>query len=1016
VPEVLPVLEDPPRPDLPVQPPGLSLEEALRQAAGLATPGAGPTAPQEPAAPAASPDAPQEPLAPTPGAGPAVPQAPAAPATSPDAPQEPLAPTLGGGPAAPQAPAAPASTAPVGTVQAAGPSLLPPGEKTSEPGFWARALRGLRLLENHLLSVIGKGDPVLDLEPELARINGLEEQVRKLSDAELRAKTAEFKARLSAGESLDDIRPEAFAVAREAARRVTGMRPYDVQILGGLAMGNNMIAEMKTGEGKTLTEVMPVYLNALAGKGVHVVTVNETLAARDHAWMGPVFEFLGLTTGLVLEKDPPEKKRAAYNADVTYVTNTTLGFDYLRDQTARRPEDRVQQRPPFAALIDEVDEILIDEARTPLIISSLGPPAESEYRTFAQAVSRLEPGKDFQADRKKHQAWLTEEGLAKVEKMLGVDDLYDEANIHRVPYLVKAVQARALYTRDRDYVVENGRVQIVDEFTGRILDGRRYNDGLHQALEAKEGVPIEPEQRTLAAITYPFLFRRYPRLAGMSGTAKTEESEFREMYGLPVAVIPTHKKMIREDAPDVVFRTLEEKFQAVVDDVERRFREGQPVLVGTRSIQVNEYLSALLAQRGIPHQVLSAKSVKDNTAEENAIIAEAGRSGMVTIATNMAGRGVDIKPDKVNYKKVAILASERAAEGKPVVVDLETAEEADNLKAWLDMGGVPTEVVASGADAPPPGTVRIRVGRDLPPPPAGAVHYQGSAFPTGGLYVIGTERHESRRIDNQLIGRSGRQGSPGGSRFYMSLEDDLLRHFGGPRLSGVLDRLGVPPGQGISDPMVDRLIRKAQEQIEGMHFSVRRDTIKYDQVLEKHREIFYGDRRQMVDGTSVREQVLDWGAELLSQKVAEELPRGKATPEGVEEAVARAAAKLRLPFSLRPDGPVKAEQIEGLIRDRLEQHYQEAEQRYGPETLHSFERELVLSVMDEAWMNHLEAMDEMRNGIGLVAYGEKDPWLAYQERAHELFTDMVKEVKEQVAGEFFSQVLSSLAQAPARAS
>jgi len=873
-------------------------------------------------------------------------------------------------------------------------------------------MRALRQVENLLLSAIGKGDPVLDLQPELEAINRLGPQVEALSDAELKAMTGRFRARLAAGESLDELRVEAFAVAREAAFRTTGMRPYDVQVLGALALGQNQIAEMKTGEGKTLTEVLPVYLNALAGQGVHVVTVNETLAQRDCEWMGPVFQSLGLSVGMVNESMSPDERRAGYQADVTYLTNSTLGFDHLRDQTVQSPSERVQ-RAPFYALVDEVDEILIDEARTPLILSTRDKPAEGEYRLFAEMVAGMSPGVHYQVDRKKNQAWVTEEGLKMVESRLGVDNLFDEENLPQVAHLQKAIEARGLFVRDRDYVVADGKLMIVDEFTGRVMEDRRYNDGLHQALEAREGLEIQAEQRTLASITYPNLFRRYPRLAGMSGTARTEEKEFQALYGLSVVPIPTNKPVLRLDHPDLVFRTQQDKFTAILDQAESLFCEGQPVLIGTRSIQVNEYLSGQLAARGIPHQVLNAKSVKDNTQAENEILAGAGRSGMVTLATNMAGRGVDIKPDMVNYKKLAIEISERTAQGQAVVVDLAKPKEAEALASWLEMGQIPTIIVDHEAPAPAPGEALLRVGVSSDVPDS-AVGLKGSDFPTGGLFVLGTERHDSRRIDDQLRGRAGRQGQVGASRFFVSFEDDLLRHHAGSKAAGLLDRLGVPRNQGTSDPLVGKLTRAAQEAVEQQHFAIRKDTTRYDQVLNKHREVFYSDRNEIVDGVDLREAVLDWGGAWLAAEIlGGQDPRKPIAPQDLAERLGQVAEDLGVPLpTLQVDKPIRVGELADLMRAELEARYEVIEERFGAQALRDQERWMTVQAMDRSWTDHLDALADLQQGIGLVAYGEQDPWIAYQERAFGLFTETRDAITRNVAQDLFGEVLREVPNNP----
>ncbi len=1011
VPDTLPLLEETSSTPAPARNPGgLTLSEAIRQAA---------SSPQKPlprkqadsmqipevrvGEPVVRPRQTSTPAAPAPVAS-AEAQAPASPAPAAPVPvaETPAAPA----PVAPAEAQAPASPAPA--TKPAAPIELP----ELRPTLAARAMRALRQVENTLLRAIGKGDPVLDLQPELEAINRLGPQMQALSNEELRARTDEFRARLAGGESLDDLRIEAFAVAREAAFRTTGMRPFDVQVLGALALGQNQIAEMKTGEGKTLTEVLPVYLNALAGQGVHVVTVNETLAQRDCEWMGPVFQSLGLSVGLVNESMSPEERRAGYQADITYMTNATLGFDYLRDQTVHSPSERVQ-RPPFYALVDEVDEILIDEARTPLILSTRDKPAEGEYRLFAEIVADMSPGVHYQVDRKKNQAWATEEGLKRVEARLGVENLYSEENLEKVAHLQKAIEARGLFVRDRDYVVTDGKLMIVDEFTGRVMEDRRYNDGLHQALEAREGLEIQAEQRTLASITYPNLFRRYPRLAGMSGTALTEEKEFQTLYGLSVVPIPTNKPVIRIDQPDLVFRTQQEKFAAVLDQAENLFCEGQPVLIGTRSIQVNEYLSGQLAARGIPHQVLNAKSVQDNTEAENEILAGAGRSGMVTLATNMAGRGVDIKPDLINYKKLAIEISERTARGEAVVVDLAKTKEAEALASWLEMGQIPATIVEDEAPAPGPGEALLRVGVSADAP-ASAVCLKGSDYPTGGLYVLGTERHDSRRIDDQLRGRAGRQGQVGASRFYVSFEDDLLRHHAGPSAAALLDRLGVPRNQGTSDPLVGKLVRTAQEAVENHHFSTRKDTTRFDQVLNKHREVFYGDREQIVEGEDLREQVLDWGAAwLAAELLGGQDPRKAIPPEDLPGRLEQLAEDLGVPLpALQVDKPVRVDELADLMRAELEARYEVIEERFGAQALREQERWMTLQAMDRNWSDHLDALADLQQGIGLVAYGEQDPWIAYQERAFELFTETRDSITRSVAQDLFGEVLREVPRNP----
>ncbi|NDD29849.1 MAG: hypothetical protein EB084_16455, partial [Proteobacteria bacterium] len=624
-----------------------------------------------------------------------------------------------------------------------------------------RMLHTARVLGNNLLSIAGKGDDTIPLEEPLAKINALGPRFAAMSDTELKGMTATFKARLAAGESVDAIMPEAYAVAREAAGRALGMKPFDVQVQGAIAMYQGKIAEMRTGEGKTLTATMPAYLYGLTGKGAHVVTVNQTLAERDAENMGKVYNWLGLSVGVV--PDDPQKiaeKRAAYAADITYATNYSLGFDFLRDNMSRQPSDKVCREPNFA-LIDEVDEILIDEARTPLILSKTEQPATQQYQRFAEIVKGLTPGADYKVDYKMRQCWLTDDGLSKVEKQLGVDNLYSESNMTQVPYLRATLMAQTLFTRDKDYMVRDGKIDIVDEFTGRVMDGRRYNDGIHQALEAKEGVAVQPEQTTMASITYPNLFRRYHHVAGMSGTAKTEESEFQDLYGMNVAVIPPNRTSQRVDKPDLVFKSYQEKFNAVVDRVAHLAEEGKPVLIGTRNVATNEYLHQLLNQRGIPHQVLNARSVQENTSAENDIIARAGKSGMVTLATNMAGRGVDIKPDVVNFKRLTGEAVQAVNDGQRVMIVMSKKSEGEDARLWLGVNqlsvaaGEPKVAETKGdalfapAAGEQPGAavaqpqVQLVVDDGTPLPALPGVKVLRTAdpqFATGGLHIIGTER------------------------------------------------------------------------------------------------------------------------------------------------------------------------------------------------------------------------------------------------------------------------------------
>ncbi|MFS8512362.1 MAG: preprotein translocase subunit SecA [Planifilum fulgidum] len=747
------------------------------------------------------------------------------------------------------------------------------------------------------------------------QIEALEPSVAALSDDELRGKTEEFKHRLEKGETLDDLLPEAYAVVREAAKRVLGMRHFYVQLVGGIVLHNGDIAEMKTGEGKTLVATLPAYLNALTGKGVHVVTVNDYLARRDREWMGQVFEFLGMTVGLNESGMTPEEKRAAYRADITFGTNNEFGFDYLRDNMVLYPEQIVQRELHFA-IVDEVDSILIDEARTPLIISGQANKATDLYYKADQMVRRLKPGDDYTIDEKTRTVTLTESGVDKAESFLGIDNLYDARNITINHHVQQALKAHVLMKRDRDYVVNEDGVVIVDEFTGRLMHGRRYSDGLHQAIEAKEGLQVQRESMTLATITLQNYFRLYKKLAGMTGTAKTEEEEFRKIYGMNVVQIPTHKPMIRKDLPDVLFRTEEAKFRAVVEEVIRRHAKGQPVLVGTVSIEKSEKLSRMLKKRGIPHQVLNAK----NHAKEAEIIAQAGQRGAVTIATNMAGRGTDI------------VLGEGVAE-------------------------------------------------------------------LGGLHVIGTERHESRRIDNQLRGRSGRQGDPGSSQFFLSLEDDLLRRFAPEWLREWMKNQMVDDTP-IEGKRFSRSIESAQKKVEGINFDTRRWVLQYDDVLNQQREIIYKQRRQVLLSDNLRYIVLDMAKDLIQRVVEVHAPEKDLPDEWDLDSILDFAESV-----LFPEGVVAVEDLEECeepeeLTDKLLKatvnHYELREKEIGFDRMQEFSKVVILRTVDRKWMDHIDAMDQLRQGIHLRAYGQTNPLREYQFEGFEMFEQMVHEIQEEV--------------------
>ncbi|HHY94021.1 MAG TPA: preprotein translocase subunit SecA [Firmicutes bacterium] len=760
------------------------------------------------------------------------------------------------------------------------------------------------------------------------RINALEEEVQRREDAELAASTASFRERLARGESLDALLPEAFAVVREASRRALGLRHFDVQLIGGVVLHEGNVAEMKTGEGKTLVATLPAYLNALTGEGVHIVTVNDYLARRDAEWMGPIYRLLGITVGVVVHGLDSAQRREAYACDVVYGTNNEFGFDYLRDNMALSREE-VVQRALHYAIVDEVDSILIDEARTPLIISGPGPKPSDLYYRFARVVTRLREGEDYQVDEKAHTVVPTEQGVAKAEKLAGVKNLYAEGT-DISHYLVNALKAHALMKRDRDYVVKDGQVIIVDEFTGRLMFGRRYSEGLHQAIEAKEGLRIQRENQTIATITLQNYFRMYRKLAGMTGTAATEAEEFRKIYNMDVVVIPTHKPMVRADHADVVYKTEKAKFEAVVEEIEECHRRGQPVLVGTISIEKSERLSQMLRRKGIPHEVLNAKYHE----KEAQIIAKAGQRGQVTIATNMAGRGVDI-------------------------------------------------VLGEGV-------------REL-----------------GGLHIIGTERHEARRIDNQLRGRSGRQGDPGSSRFYLSLEDDLMRLFGGDMISGVMDRLRIPEEEAIDHPIISRAIERAQKKVEAHNFDIRRRVLQYDDVMNKQREVIYRQRRQVLEGADLRQSVLEMAGELCREMLDTHVPP-RVHPEEWDLEGLEAALAAELGLTGLDLGGRTREELAAYIEEEVEELYRRIEEAVGESALRDFERLVLLRVVDYHWMDHLAAMDDLREGIGLRAYAQRDPLIEYQLEAFEMFNAMVRSIRTEVVHTLFRAGSSRLAAAAGR--
>ncbi len=748
--------------------------------------------------------------------------------------------------------------------------------------------------------------------PIVDKIEALENNIKALSDDELKAKTGEFKERLSKGETLDDILPEAFAVVREASVRTLGLRHFREQLIGGVVLHQGRIAEMKTGEGKTLVATLPAYLNALSGKGVHIVTVNDYLAKRDKDWMGQIYEFLGLSVGVIVHDLDSQARREAYNSDITYGTNNEFGFDYLRDNMVIYQEERVQRELNFA-IVDEVDSILIDEARTPLIISGEGEKSTEFYKVADYFVKTLVKEEDFTIDEKAHSVILTDDGVKKAEKYFRLDNYADAQNMEIQHHVTQALKANYIMKIDKDYMVKDGEVIIVDEFTGRLMEGRRYSDGLHQAIEAKEGVKVEKESKTLATITFQNYFRMFSKLSGMTGTALTEELEFREIYGLDVIVIPTHMPVVRVDNPDVVYKTVKGKYNSIINDIEESHKKGQPVLVGTVSIEKSEELSSLLRKKGIPHQVLNAKYHE----QEAEIVAHAGEKGMVTIATNMAGRGTDIK-----------------------------------------LGEEVTEL--------------------------------------GGLKIIGTERHESRRIDNQLRGRSGRQGDPGSTRFYISLEDDLMRIFGSERLQGIVDKLGLEEDEAIESKMVTKAIESAQKKVEGNNFDIRKTLLGYDDVMNQQREIIYKQRSQVLEGENLKEEIQEMIKNVIYSSVDSHIT-------GIEENFEEDLKKLvkYMEDLYIPHGMVTFEEISKLSNDEIKEKYlniatdiyKEKEKEFGEDQMREIERVILLRVVDTKWMDHIDNMEHLKQGIGLRAYRQQDPIQAYQFEGSTMFDEMIYSIK-----------------------
>lgn len=789
------------------------------------------------------------------------------------------------------------------------------------------------------------------------QINALEPETEKLTDEELRAKTEEFRKRLKEGETLDDILPEAFAVVREAAKRTLGQRHYDVQLIGGIVLHKGMIAEMKTGEGKTLVATLAAYLNALEGKGVHIVTVNDYLAKRDAEWMGQVYRFLGLTVDYIVHGKSDDERRAAYNSDIIYGTNNELGFDYLRDNMKFSREEMVQRDFNFA-IVDEVDSILIDEARTPLIISGAAEDSSEKYISVNKIIPFLTEA-DYEKDEKQRTVTLTEAGMEHVEHLLkevGLikeGGLYDIANVSLVHHVNQALRAHKMHTRDVDYIVKDGKVMIIDEFTGRMMEGRRYSDGLHQAIEAKEHVEIQSENQTLASITFQNYFRLYPKLSGMTGTAMTEEAEFADIYNLNCVEIPTNKPVLRVDEHDVIYRTEKEKYKAIIDEILAAHEKGQPVLVGTTSIEKSEHVAELLrARTKVPFEVLNARHHE----REAAIVAQAGVPGAITIATNMAGRGTDIQ-----------LGGNVEMKLKEVLKGDETPEQIEEIKNKL----------------------KEKVKED-----------KEKVLAAGGLYIIGTERHESRRIDNQLRGRSGRQGDPGRSKFFLSLEDDLMRIFGSERMSVMLERLGLPEGEALVHPWISKALEKAQQKVEERNFDIRKNLLKYDNVMNDQRKVIYEQRKELMATEDVSETITDMRQEYLSEVISSYIPHGAAPSEWPKEELKQELYRVTgfmLPITNWANEPeMDADKMQEKILDEIEARIAEKNANVPENIVHMVEKNILMQVLDQLWKEHIAALDLMRHTIVLRAYGQKDPLNEYKKEAFNMFSEMLDILREKV--------------------
>ena len=808
------------------------------------------------------------------------------------------------------------------------------------------------------------------LEARAQKINALESRFEAMTDTELKAMTPEFKKRLQNGETVDDILEEAFAACREGAKRSLGMRHYDVQLMGGMVLNSGRIAEMRTGEGKTLVATLAVYLNALEGKGVHVVTVNDYLAKRDCEWMSKLYNFMGLTTGVIVHGISNEQRRAAYNADITYGTNNEYGFDYLRDNMVIFQNQRVQ-RPLNYAIVDEVDSILVDEARTPLIISGAGDKSTSLYTTANSFIQLLKPEEDYAVNEKDNASSLTDEGLKKAEKFFGVESMTDIANIEIYHHIGQALRANTLMKLDVDYVIKDGEIVIVDEFTGRLMFGRRYSEGLHQAIEAKEGLKIQRESKTLATITFQNYFRMYKKLSGMTGTAKTEEDEFRSIYKMDVVQIPTNKPTQRKDLDDAVYKNVEAKFKAVVEQVVEVHKTGQPILIGTISIETSEMLSDMLKRRGVKHEVLNAK----NHEKEAEIVAQAGRFGAVTIATNMAGRGTDIilggNPEIMTVKEM----KKRGYEDHLIAES--SGFSATDDEEIIEARKLYQEILAQK---------KLELKEE-----------QEKVKEAGGLFILGTERHESRRIDNQLRGRAGRQGDPGTTRFFISLEDELMRLFGSERIQGMVEKLGMEEDDAIEHKMLSKSIESAQKKVEGKNFSIRKSVLQYDDVMNKQREIIYAERKRVLEGENIKPEIMEM-IDALADAIVDKFCPEKTYQEewdikGLKEKIQQQfAADINIEEEI---SNIDNSKMKNLIKDMARRIYEMKESMLPEEEFRELERVILLQVVDSKWMDHIDSMDQLRQGMGLRAIGQEDPVRAYQIEGFDMFDAMTESIKEE---------------------